>query len=249
MNHRGTGRHGLRVMPPRQMPKWGWNAFIFFSALSALSAFKFVPPGLIQGFIPTLGEGLGAAWAAFVEEGIRRGADHVAHHIANVGSTLAIHMIAGGLAVILIPLQVSRMWRQGERRKHIYLGWALVPIVTISALTTPPISFNMDYPMWSEIGFALGSVAWFGALVMGIYWIRRGDVARHRRWMVMMTALCFGAVSFRLQLPIGRLFFEEDVIFPYIGWSCWVPNVLAVMWWWNRDAGRAAAGPMVTPAE
>ncbi|MFW5642224.1 MAG: DUF2306 domain-containing protein, partial [Roseicyclus sp.] len=188
------------------------------------------------------------AWLAFVDEGIRRGADHVAHHIADFGSTLAVHMIAGGLAVILIPLQVSRMWRRGDRRKHVYMGWALVPIVTISALTTPPISFNMDYPMWSEIGFALGSVAWFGALVMGIYWIRRGDVTRHRRWMVMMAALCFGAVSFRLQLPIGRLFFEEDVIFPYIGWTCWVPNVLAVMWWWSRDAGRTAA-PIAAPAE
>jgi uncharacterized membrane protein YozB (DUF420 family) len=93
------------------------------------------------------------------------------------------------------------MWRRGDRRKHVYLGWALVPIVTIAALTTPPISFNMSYPMWSEIGFALGSVAWFGALVMGIYWIRKGDPERHRRWMVMMAALCFGAVSFRLQLP------------------------------------------------
>ena len=148
--------------------------FLFFSFLSAVSAFKFVPPGLMQGFFPTLHEGLPAAWWAFVDEGIRRGADHVAHHIENVGGTLAVHMIFGGLAVILIPLQVSRMWRRGDRRKHVYLGWALVPVVTISALTTPPISFNMDYPLWSEAGFALGSIAWFGALVMGIYWIRKG---------------------------------------------------------------------------
>jgi hypothetical protein len=46
-----------------------------------------------------LGEGLPAAWTAFVNEGIRRGADHVAHHIANVGNTLAVHMIFGGLSV------------------------------------------------------------------------------------------------------------------------------------------------------
>jgi hypothetical protein len=143
------------------MPKWGWYAFLFFSFLSAASAFKFVPPGLIQGFFPSLGEGLPAAWTAFVNEGIRRGADHVAHHIANVGNTLAVHMIFGGLAVLLIPLQVSRMWRRGDRRKHVYLGWAMVPIVSIAALTTPPISFNMSYPFWSEAGFALGS--WRGS--------------------------------------------------------------------------------------
>jgi uncharacterized membrane protein len=155
-----------------------------------------------------------------------------------VGNTLAVHMIFGGLAVLLIPLQVSRMWRRGDRRKHVYLGWAMVPIVSIAALTTPPISFNMSYPFWSEAGFALGSVAWFFALVMGIYWIRKGDRERHRRWMVMMAALCFGAVSFRLQLPVLRLFFDQDVVFPYIGWTCWVPNVLIVAWWWQRDVAR-----------
>jgi hypothetical protein len=85
------------------MPKWGWYAFLFFSFLSAASAFKFVPPGLIQGFFPSLGEGLPAAWTAFVNEGIRRGADHVAHHIANVGNTLAVHMIFGGLSVSADP--------------------------------------------------------------------------------------------------------------------------------------------------
>jgi uncharacterized membrane protein len=202
------------------------------------------------GFLPVAGGGIPAAWWAFVNEGIRRGADHVAHHIANVGNTLAVHMIFGGLAVLLIPLQVSRMWRRGDRRKHVYLGWALVPIVSIAALTTPPISFNMSYPFWSEAGFALGSIAWFAALVMGIYWIRKGDRERHRRWMVMMAALCFGAVSFRLQLPVLRLFFDMELVFPYLGWTCWVPNVLVVAWWWHRDVARGrCAGTAATPAE
>lgn len=232
---------------PPQMPRWGWYAFLLFSALSAASAFKFVPPGLIHGVIAHWGEGAAAVWNGFVVEGIGRGARHVAHHIENVGSTLAVHMVAGGLAVILGPLQVSRMWRRGDRRKHVYLGWALVPIVTIAALTTPPISFNMSYPLWSEIGFALGSVAWFTALVMGIYYVRKKDYEYHRRWMVMMVGLSFGAVSFRIQLPLARLIWDLETAFPYIGWTCWVPNVLVVMWWWRRlDRQRAAAAQ---PAE
>lgn len=225
----------------REMPRWGWYAFLLFSALSAASAFKFVPPGLIHGVFVE-----GGSWLGFVVEGIERGADHVAHHIENVGSTLAVHMVAGGLAVILTPLQVSRMWRRGDRRKHVYLGWALVPIVTIAALTTPPISFNMSYPLWSELGFALGSVAWFGALVMGIWHIRRRNFEMHKRWMVMMAALSFGAVSFRLQLPILRLFWDMDVVFPYLGWTCWVPNVIVVAIWWWRTSKRT---PMAAPAE
>ncbi len=232
---------------PRQMPRWGWYAFLFFSFLSALSAFKFVPPGLIHGVFAHWGEGMAVTWWSFVVEGIERGADHVAYHIENVGSILAVHMIFGGLAVILVPVQVSRMWRRGDRRKHVYLGWALVPIVTIAALTTPPISFNMTLPFWSELGFAMGSVAWFVALVMGIWAIRARQYDRHRRWMVMMAALSFGAVSFRLQLPILRLFWHMDVVFPYLGWTCWVPNVLVVAWWWNRDLRRAT--PVPQPAE
>ncbi|WP_224814884.1 DUF2306 domain-containing protein [Hasllibacter sp. MH4015] len=240
---------GPNPTPRREMPRWGWYAFLLFSALSAASAFKFVPPGLIHGVFAHWGEGFWPTWGAFVYEGISRGADHVAYHIENVGSILAVHMVAGGLAVLLVPLQVSRMWRRGDRRKHVYLGWALVPIVTIAALTTPPISFNMALPFWSEAGFALGSVAWFGALVMGMWYIRQRDFEYHRRWMVMMAALSFGAVSFRLQLPILRLFWDMDVVFPYLGWTCWVPNVIVVaLWWRSLDRRRAQAGA-TAPAE
>jgi uncharacterized membrane protein YozB (DUF420 family) len=65
--------------------------------------------------------------------------------------------------------------------------------------------------MWSELGFAMGSVAWFVALVMGIHAIKVKKLDQHRRWMVMMAALNFGAVSFRLQFPILQLFFEKTV--------------------------------------
>jgi len=229
--------------------KVGWFAFWFFSLLSALSAFKFVPPGLYYGFFPSLDEGVSVAAWQFVEQGIREGARHVAYHIANVGTTLAVHMFFGGLAVILIPLQVSRWWRR-RGNSHKWLGWFLVPVVTISALTTIPVSFNMRWPLWSEAGFALGAFNWFAALAIGMQAILAGDVQRHRRWMIMMAALSFGAVSFRLQLPILRIWFDQDVVFPYIGWSCWVPNVLVVLWWWHhektRDAKRAA---IATPAE
>ena len=231
----------------REMPRWGWYAFLFFSLLSAASAFKFVPPGLFFGVAEHWGEGFHVTWMSFVVEGIERGADHVAHHIENVGSILAVHMITGGLAVLLTPLQVSRMWRRGDRRKHVYLGWAMVPIVTIAALTTPPISFNMSYPLWSELGFAMGSVAWFSALVMGMFYILRRNYEMHKRWMVMMAALSFGAVSFRIQLPILRLFWDMDVVFPYLGWTCWVPNVIVVaIWWWRTSKRRA---PAAQPAE
>lgn len=221
------------AVPRREIPRWGWIAFLLFSFLSAASAFKFVPPGLIHGVFVE-----GGSWTRFVVEGIGRGADHVAYHIENVGSILAVHMVAGGLAVCLVPVQVSRMWRRGDRRKHVYLGWALVPIVTIAALTTPPISFNMTLPFWSELGFAMGSVAWFGALVMGIWAIKTKQYIRHQRWMVMMAALSFGAVSFRLQLPILRLFWDMHTVFPYLGWTCWVPNVLVVAWWWTRQVRK-----------
>ena len=67
--------------------------------------------------------------------------------------------------------------------------------------------------------------------------------------MVMMAALSFGAVSFRLQLPILRLFWDMDVVFPYLGWTCWVPNVIVVGIWWWRAARRGAVPPANAPAE
>jgi hypothetical protein len=56
----------------------------------------------------------------------------------------------------------------------------------------------MTQPMWSELGFAMESVAWFVAFVIGIHAIMVKKLDQHRRWMIMMAALSFGAVSFRL---------------------------------------------------
>jgi len=140
-------------------------------------------------------------------------------------------MVAGGLAVLLVPLQVSRMWRHGDRPKHVYLGWALVPIIVAATWTTPPIAFNMTQPFWSKLGFALGAVVWLGALVMGIHAIKTKQLDRHRRSIVMMASLSFGAVSFRIQYTLFRLFIDKEIIFPYIGWTCWVPNVIGVACW------------------
>ena len=100
--------------------------------------------------------------------------------------------------MLLVPLQVSRMWRHGDRPKHVYLGWALVPIIVAATWTTPPIAFNMTQPFWSKLGFALGAVVWLGALVMGIHAIKTKQLDRHRRSIVMMASLSFGAVSFRI---------------------------------------------------
>ena len=219
---------------------------------------SFVPPGLMQGFFPTLHEGLPAAWWAFVDEGIRRGADHVAHHIENVGGTLAVHMIFGGLAVILIPLQVSRHVAQGRPAQSMSISagrWC--PVVTISALTTPPILVQHGLPALVGGGLRARLDRVVRGVGHGHLLDPQGATASgYRRWMVMMAALCFGAVSFRLQLPVLRLFFDQDVVFPYLGWTCWVPNVLVVAWWWQRDLARQRGTTQtpppamnVTPAE
>jgi hypothetical protein len=62
-------------------------------------------PGPDTGVLSDLGRGDSRRLVGLCDEGIRRGADHVAHHIENVGNTLAVHMLFGGLAVLLIPFR------------------------------------------------------------------------------------------------------------------------------------------------
>ena len=55
------------------------------------------------------------------------------------------------------------------------------------------------------------------------------DFAAHRRWMIRSFALTFGAVTLRLQilafLPFGLMY--NDVA-PFLAYSAWIPNLLAV---------------------
>ena len=93
------------------------------------------------------------------------------------------------------------------------------------------------------IAFIALALAWLHSGWHAYASIRRGDVQGHRRWMIRNFALTYAAVALRIEMPIFMLAdMDEIVALNVVGWTCWVPNLIAVEWWIRR---RVRPKPLV----
>ncbi|HYO78416.1 MAG TPA: DUF2306 domain-containing protein, partial [Thermoanaerobaculia bacterium] len=78
----------------------------------------------------------------------------------------------------------------------------------------------------THLGFGtLGAFLVFTTLAAFLA-IRKGDVERHRSWMIRSYALMFAAVMLRLELPFLGAAFGFDDGYRIVAWLCWIPNAL-----------------------
>ena len=69
--------------------------------------------------------------------------------------------------------------------------------------------------------------------------------------MVRSYAVCYGAVTLRLQMwPLAMTFGDFAIAYQVVSWSCWVPNLVFAEWWLRRTspAGRWLGPSEVEPA-
>ena len=140
-------------------------------------------------------------------------------------------MIVGPLALMTGPWQFFPGLRARRPAVHRWTGRTYVAACMISgvgALFTAP--FASGGPV-ASVGFTTLAILWLGTTFAG--W--RMAVARkfevHRILMRFSYALAFGAVTLRIQIPLGFMFFgftsyrEMSV---WLAYTSWIPNVLAV---------------------
>lgn len=196
---------------------WGWIAL---SSL-AIAAFAVIP------YFTSSLQALGS-------EGAALGA-HYAQQAAWVQVVFYIHVVAGGIALVLGPFQFARSLRERRPRVHRMMGRVLVFAMLIAAaagLTLAPVNSG---GLVGTLGFGTLALLWGTFTVLGFAAIRRRDVATHRRWMIRAFALTYAAVTLRLwipvlmlaQVPFGvpaeNLFPNAYLLVPFL---CWVPNLI-----------------------
>lgn len=148
-----------------------------------------------------------------------------------------VHMFTGALALVLVPLAiVLRPWRKWHR----LTGRIAAADVGIAGVTAYPVALIAPVTTWSAAGFAAQATAWLVFLVLGLWNIRRGRVARHRMFMLLMTATASGAIFFRIYLASwvilaqGRHF---AVFYACDAWIAWLLPLLATLVFAKRTGG------------
>lgn len=152
-------------------------------------------------------------------------------------AVFTLHMIAGGLALLLVPLAILL---RRHARLHRPVARAAALVVLVAAVTAFPVALVAPVTWGSALGFSAQGTAWLVLLALGVRAIRRGHVARHRAFMLLMAAATSGAVFFRIYLALWAIFAQGRgyaLFYAVDAWVAWlVPLILTGLWLKRRGA-------------
>ncbi|GAA1401363.1 DUF2306 domain-containing protein [Catellatospora coxensis] len=146
------------------------------------------------------------------------------------------HIVGGGIALAVSPLQFAARIRARVPRVHRTVGRIAVAAMLVSGVAGLVIApLNQAGPVGTA-GFGALAVLWLWFAVAALRAARRRDFTAHRRWAVRAFAMTYAGVMLRLWL-IPLMFAAigwfgvapEDAFataYAYVPFLCWVPNLL-----------------------
>lgn len=171
-----------------------------------------------------------------------RGGDPFAANFAATGLAVPAHFFGAGLALLLVPLQLSATVRRRWPRLHRLGGGLSALAILVGGLSGLALAQHAQGGWPSRIGFSLLALLWLGITAQGLRYALAGQFARHRRWMAYSIALTAGAVSLRLMLAAGALWqLPFMTVYVTAAWASWLLN-LALCWAWLRWIAPLSAG-------
>ncbi|WP_421732874.1 DUF2306 domain-containing protein [Cellulomonas sp.] len=117
-------------------------------------------------------------------------------------SALYVHIVAGGIALLVGPLQFWRTLRERARSVHRSVGRVYLTAVLVGALAALALAPVNSAGLVGLAGFGTVGVLWIWTGWRGYRAIRTGDVRSHQAWMIRNFALTYAAVTLRLWLGV-----------------------------------------------
>lgn len=152
-----------------------------------------------------------------------------------------LHMITGGLALLLVPLALGL---RRLPRFHRIAGRIAAVDVGIAGVTALPVAIVAPVTPVSAAGFAAQGATWLVLLGLGIWNIRAGHVARHRAAMLMMAATASGAVFFRVYLALWAMYGTPhyyEAFYALDSWIAWLGPLTVTALVLKQTGSRNAA--------
>jgi uncharacterized membrane protein len=158
-----------------------------------------------------------------------------------------VHIIPGMLFMVLGPLQFVRRLRSGWPRVHRWTGRVVIASGMIIGGTALVMSPQMAIGGVSETAATtLFAIVFLFALVKAFLYIRRGQVALHREWMIRAFAVGLAVATVR---PIVGVFFATRSLthltphdfFGAAFWLGFTVQLMAAEAWINYTRPRSQA--------
>jgi len=163
-----------------------------------------------------------------------------------------LHVLPGGIFLLLAPFQFSSRVRNRHIRFHRWSGRLLVLAGLVAALTGLYFGLLMPYGGPGEAtAIALFGGLFVTAVSMALAAIRRHQVARHREWMIRAFAVAIGISTVRivgavLDLTLTPAGFAPPAIFVLSLWTGWAVTLGAAELWigYTRPRAHSPAVPV-----
>ncbi len=130
-----------------------------------------------------------------------------------------LHMMTGGLALVLIPLTLLL---RRKPRWHRLAGRTTALNVLIAGITAFPVALVAPVTPLSAWGFAAQGAVWLVLLGLGLWHIRRRRIAAHRACMLLMAATTSGALFFRIYLALFSLYGDVRLYETFYAFDAWI---------------------------
>jgi len=206
----------------------GFVIMALLAALVALYSFRFL--GV-----------LGGVWAG-VDPGIR------AVIVADPFGALT-HMLVAPVALLIGPFQFVPGLRARHPSLHRWSGRVYVTACLIAGIAGLATAFHASGGPVAGVGFGLLAVCWVAATLPAWWAATRRRFDRHRLLMRFSYAMTFGAVTLRLQIPIGFMlgYQSYSAMSVWLAYTSWIPNVIVVALYllWERRSRESARVPAI----
>ncbi|MDQ5872222.1 MAG: DUF2306 domain-containing protein [Acidobacteriota bacterium] len=163
--------------------------------------------------------------------------DRFDRRFADAPFVTMLHILPGGLLLVLAPLQFSSRIRNRHIRFHRWSGRLLVGTAVVSTLAGLYFGLLMPY---GGLGEAAATTLFGGILLVSVIRavaaIRRGQVALHREWMIRAFAIVLGISMVRVVGPVFDLAFTPAglpprELFVLSLWTGWTLTLAAAEAW------------------
>lgn len=147
---------------------------------------------------------------------------------ASSGWVVPGHFFGSGLALLLVPLQMSGKLRQWSAQLHRTTGYLYVVAILIGGISGLIMAFDAHGGWVAGLGFGTLAVLWLLVTGNAIRYAIQGNIRAHQRWMYRSIALTTAAVTLRIFLGVGLGVLHLPFLTVYVptAWLCWIVNVI-----------------------